>query len=187
MASIPMEITRLADRLRGPLVQAWQWLSKQRVEDVVLVAVPAVVVAALLITHGLRSSPSVVFEPVSPGSVQVIDGDTIRHKRSTVRLVGFNAPDTGRRASCEAERTLGRQASRRLNQLVRGGSRLEFAFVACACPRGTEGTPQCNSGTRCGTLKVNGRDVGATLVEERLAVPFRCGATSCPPTPRPWC
>jgi endonuclease YncB( thermonuclease family) len=187
MVSIPLEITRLTDRLRGPVVQAWQWLSKQRIEDIVLVVVPAVVVAALLFTHGLRSSPPVVFEPASPGSVQVVDGDTIRHKRFTVRLVGFNAPETGRRASCEAERTLGRQAMRRLNQLVRGGSRLEFAFVACACPPGTQGTQQCNLGTRCGILKVNGRDVGATLIEERLAVPFKCGATSCPPTPRPWC
>jgi endonuclease YncB( thermonuclease family) len=190
MASLSLEITRLADRLRGlfvqACVQAWQWLSKRRIEDVLLVVL-VVVIAALLLTHGLRSSPSVAFEAVPPGSVQVTDGNTIRHKRSTVRLVGFNAPETGRRASCQAERTLARQATRRLNQLVRGGSRLEFAFVACACPRGTEGTQQCNFGTRCGILKVNGRDVGAILIEERLAVPFRCGATSCPPTPRPWC
>jgi|SRR5215510_5149811 len=194
MPSLPLQITRLTDRLRGPFVQAcvqacvraWQWLSKRRIEDVLLV-VAAVAVAALLLTHGLRSSPSVVFEPVSPGSIQVIGGDTIRYKRFTVGLVGFYAPETGRRALCEAERQLGKQGTRRLNQLVRSGSKLEFAFVACACSPGTEGTQQCNFGRRCGTLKANGRDVGATLIAERLAVPFQCSATRCPPTPRPWC
>ena len=25
------------------------------------------------------------------------------------------------------------------------------------------------------------------LIGEGLAVPFKCGTTSCPPTPRPWC
>jgi micrococcal nuclease len=37
------------------------------------------------------------------------------------------------------------------------------------------------------TLKSNGRDVGAILIEEKLVVPFICGATSCLKTPRPWC
>jgi endonuclease YncB( thermonuclease family) len=185
MPSLPLEITRLADRLPGLFVRAWQWFSKQ---GALLVVAPTVVaVAALLINYGLQSSPSVVFEPVSPRSMQVIDGGTIRHKRFTVRLVGFNAPETGRRARCEAERKLGKQATRRLNQLVRSGFKLEFSFVACSCPPGTEGTQQCNFSRRCGTLKVNGRDVGAILIAERLAVPFRCGATRCPPTPRPWC
>ena len=47
-------------------------------------------------------------EPINPGDVHVIDGDTIRvhHKKPDVRLIGFNAPET-RRALCEAERELG--------------------------------------------------------------------------------
>ena len=36
-------------------------------------------------------------------------------------------------------------------------------------------------------LASEGRDVGAILIEEGLAVPFICGATHCPKTPRPWC
>jgi len=35
--------------------------------------------------------------------------------------------------------------------------------------------------------KASGRDVGVILIEEGLAVPFKCGATSCPKTPKPWC
>jgi len=54
-------------------------------------------------------------------------------------------------------------------------------------PTGTEGTPSCNYGRRCGILKANDRDVGAILISENLAVPLICGQTRCPPTPKPWC
>jgi endonuclease YncB( thermonuclease family) len=125
--------------------------------------------------------------PIEPDDIRVIDGDTIRvhHQQPNVRLVGFNAPET-RRAQCEPERELGAKATRRLRDLVREGN-LEFEFVACACPPGTEGTQACNYGRRCGTLKANGRDVGTILINEGLAVPFQCGPTRCPKTPRPWC
>jgi endonuclease YncB( thermonuclease family) len=124
----------------------------------------------------------------APLSVQVIDGDTIslNDGRPNVRLVGFNAPETGSRARCEAERQTGEAAGRRLRELVRNG-RPDFQQVACSCQPGTEGTNACNFGRRCGTLRVNGVDVGSTLIGEGLAVRFTCGATSCPALPRPWC
>jgi endonuclease YncB( thermonuclease family) len=126
-------------------------------------------------------------EPIDSVDIRVIDGDTIRvyHEQPNVRLVGFNAPET-RRAACDAERELGAKATRRLRDLVRAGD-LDFVYVACSCPAGTEGTRLCNHGRDCGTLKSRGRDVGAILMEEGLAVPFVCGATRCPKTPRPWC
>jgi hypothetical protein len=34
---------------------------------------------------------------------------------------------------------------------------------------------------------VNGKDVGAILIAEGLAVSFVCRSTRCPATPRPWC
>jgi endonuclease YncB( thermonuclease family) len=125
--------------------------------------------------------------PIAPDDIRVIDGDTIRvqHQQPNVRLVGFNAPET-RKAQCEPERELGTKATRRLRDLVRAGN-LDFEFVACSCLPGTEGTPACNYGRRCGTLKADGRDIGAILIEEGLAVPFQCSATRCPKTPRPWC
>jgi endonuclease YncB( thermonuclease family) len=126
-------------------------------------------------------------EPIDPADIRVIDGDTIRvyHEQPNVRLVGFNAPET-RRAACEAERELGAKATRRLRDLVRAGD-LDFVYVACSCPAGTQGTLVCNYGRDCGTLKSGGRDVRAILIDEGLAVPFVCGATHCPKTPRPWC
>jgi hypothetical protein len=97
----------------------------------------------------------------------------------------LQCPET-RRAACEAERELGAKATRRLRDLVRARD-LDFVYVACSCPAGTQGTLVCNYGRDCGTLKSGGRDVGAILIDEGLAVPFVCGATHCPKTPRPWC
>jgi endonuclease YncB( thermonuclease family) len=134
----------------------------------------------------MLSAPAIA-EPIAPDDIRVLDGDTIRvyHEQPNVRLVGFNAPET-RRAACEAERQLGAQATRRLRELVRGGH-LDFEYVDCSCPAGTQGTFGCNYGRDCGTLRSGGRDVGEILIGERLAVPFICGPTRCPRTPRPWC
>src|SRR5215471_18889486 len=104
-----------------------------------------VVLASLTLSFPALSAP------IEPGDVLVIDGDTIRvyQKQPNVRLVGFNAPET-RRAACAAERELGARATLR-------DSNLDFEFVACSCTPGTEGTPACNYGRRCGTLRANGR------------------------------
>jgi endonuclease YncB( thermonuclease family) len=116
--------------------------------------------------------------PIEPAQVEVLDGDTIRIAGETFRLVGFDAPETYR-AQCPAERGLGNRAAFRLRQLVAGGG-LDLLRVACACPAGTEGTPRCNYGRSCGTLKARGQDVGAALIADGLARPFVCGRTSCP-------
>lgn len=151
--------------------------------------------AAVKVLSSNLSNEQTVAAPIKPTapapapiSVYVVDGDTIGlgDGRPNVRLVGFNAPETGSRARCEAERRKGEAAGQRLRELVRNG-RPEFQQVACSCPPGTEGTNACNFGRRCGTLRVNGMDVGATLIGEGLAVRFTCGATSCPTLPRPWC
>ena len=120
--------------------------------------------------------------------VRIIDGDTIdvRGLTANVRLVGFNAPETWR-PSCTAERDVGERATARLGQLVRGAASIEFERVACSCRPGTEGTDQCNFGRFCGSLFIDGRDVGRTLIAEGLAVPYRCGRTGCPPRPQTWC
>ena len=132
----------------------------------------------------LLAAPALA-EPISPDRIRVVDGDTIRVQGKSVRLVGFNTPETYR-ARCSAERKLGNEATRRLRRIVRGGS-LDLEIVPCACRPGTQGTKQCNYGRQCGVLRAKGKDVGEMLIAEGLAVAFKCGETRCPKMPRPWC
>lgn len=142
--------------------------------------------AALAVFAVLLMAPAAA-APISPDRIRVVDGDTIKvdGKNPNVRLVGFNAPEA-RRAKCERERQEGGQATRRVRNLVHAGS-LDLTYVKCSCRPGTEGTKACNYGRSCAVLKAGGRDVGQILIAEKLAVPFQCGKTRCPKTPRPWC
>lgn len=130
---------------------------------------------------------SALAESVSPDEIRIIDGDTIKYSEHgrNIRLVGFNAPEV-RNAKCRAEKDLGTQATERLTQIVANGD-LDLSFVRCACKLGMQGTLYCNRGRSCATLKARGQDVGQILISEGLAVPFYCGQTKCPPTPKPWC
>jgi len=148
--------------------------------------------AAAATALGLMGMPmTVAAEPASeildPNTTKILDGDTIEvgRERQRVRLIGFNAPETVG-AACDRERDLGARASRRLSDLI-ASEPAELQLVACSCRAGTEGTLACNYGRACGILRIDGADVGQTLISEGLAVPFVCNATRCPPTPRPWC
>ncbi|MFW8644387.1 thermonuclease family protein [Rhizobium beringeri] len=110
----------------------------------------------------------------------VTDGDTVHvvGEAAGTRLVGFNTPEKFS-PQCEYERQQGERASARLRELVAHGSG-RLTKVACACAPGTEGTKKCNHGRYCGTLLVEGKDVGSILISEGLAVPFVCGRTRLP-------
>ena len=135
------------------------------------------------------SQMSPAYEPraITMSEFEIIDGDTIRfHSESRgTRLVGFNAPETIK-PLCDDEEVLGRRAKARLRELLSRAA-LELERVACSCAPGTEGTDACNHGRRCAILRADGIDVGQVLINEGLAAPLICGATRCPPTPRPWC
>jgi endonuclease YncB( thermonuclease family) len=147
------------------------------------------IASSLLSSRGaaVTQSPS-QGRTLQASDVRVIDGDTIdiRGQDANIRLVGFNTPETWR-PSCNAELEVGQRATARLVQLLRVAEAIEFRQVACSCRAGTEGTDQCNFGRRCGSLLVDGVDVGTTLISEGLAVSYRCGQTSCPPRPQAWC
>lgn len=131
------------------------------------------------------SDPTAIFQY---NSFTVTDGDTIKMRGASrgTRLVGFNAPEIFS-PDCVEELKLGRRAHERLEELVATAGKVEVNNVACACRPGTEGTYACNYGRACAVLKVDGTDVGQTLISEGLAAPYVCGPTSCPRTPKPWC
>ena len=134
------------------------------------------------LSSAISQAPSTWLESVR---IDIIDGDSIRSGGQVYRLVGYDTPESGDNAKCPRERALSAEATRRLRQLVAGGE-LDLRRVPCACPRGTEGTGQCNYGRFCGTLKVRGRDVATIRIAEGLAERYVCGAASCPAR-RNWC
>jgi len=124
-------------------------------------------------------------DAINPTEITVLDGDTIRARGRTIRLVGFDAPEAGSRAQCRRERELGDRATAQLKVLIAGGG-LALRLMPCPCPAGTEGTPECNHEHACGQLHSYGRDIGGLMIQYVLARPYLCGATSCPPRGS-WC
>ena len=118
-------------------------------------------------------------EPIEPGRVRVIDGDTIAVGSVRYELVGFDAPEI-------ADEKCARRAASRLRALIASGG-LTLGRVSCSCRPGTEGRWACNYGRLCATLKTHGRDVGEILIAEGHAVPYRCGKTRCPRPMHHWC
>ena len=86
----------------------------------------ALLVSAAL---GLRLASA---EPIDPGSLRVLDGDTVVAAGITYRLVGFDAPEEGTRAKCAGEAVLAARATSRLRAIVAAGG-LDLARIACAC------------------------------------------------------
>jgi endonuclease YncB( thermonuclease family) len=117
--------------------------------------------------------------------ITIVDGDTVSSGGMVYRLAGFDTPERGDRALCDKERELAEKAAARLRALIASGEPT-LERVACACRTGTEGTQACEFGRSCAYLRVNGEDVGETLIREGFANPFVCGQTSCPPR-KPWC
>ena len=70
-------------------------------------------------------------EPIAPGSIKVVDGDTVSVRGKLVRLIGFDTPEAGSHASYESERTIAARATFRLRQIIAGGG-LDLSLLPCA-------------------------------------------------------
>ena len=157
------------------------------------IAVAVIGFAATMIFLNWQSRPAVREtevvilrpEPRLSGPIEVIDGDTVRHQGSTYRLVGFDTPERGDKARCDYERDHAEAATRRLRGLI-SDKKARLERVSCGCQPGQEGTKLCNYGRWCGSLSIDGKDVGRILIAEGLAHPYVCSGTSCPKR-RPWC
>jgi len=100
--------------------------------------------------------------------VRVIDGDTVDldclgEGRFRARLMGFDTPETYN-PRCSAEAVLGQAATRRLRALVSDGRQI-------AAQLGRWDRYE----RRLVQLSVDGRDVGARLIAEGLALPYQGG------------
>lgn len=107
--------------------------------------------------------------PAGGGRNCVVSGDTFDLAGQTIRIAGIEAPQL-LAARCPAEERLGQAAAGRLRELLNAGP-LTLASA---------GGLTAMSGPALRIVRADGRDVGAALVAERLAVPYGSGK-------RPWC
>ncbi|MDO5759376.1 MAG: hypothetical protein Q4P24_18470 [Rhodobacterales bacterium] len=75
-------------------------------------------------------------EAVQGSKIYVVDGDTIKIGGESVRLVGFDTPETYR-AKCEYELQLGNMATARLRELISGVKQVDL--YSCRAATNTSG------------------------------------------------
>lgn len=97
-----------------------------------------------------------------PRETCVVDGDTFWLAGQKVRLADINAPET-HQAGCAAEQALGDRATRRLIALLNQGP---FEL-------NVEGRPRDKYGRLLRVATRRGHSLGAQLVAEGLAEPWR--------------
>jgi len=110
------------------------------------------------LTQSIAREQTSTVQTVTPSRLTVVDGDTVRLADETIRLVGYDTPETYR-AQCNAERTRGEMATDRLRQLLDGASRVQLAYL----PR------RDRYERKLARLLLDGHDVADILVGERLA------------------
>ena len=97
-----------------------------------------------------------------PRTTCVVDGDTFWLQGEKVRIADINAPET-HSADCPAEQALGERATRRLIGMLNAGP---FTLD-------TEGRATDRYGRSLRIIHRSGRSLGAQLVAEGLAEPWR--------------
>ena len=97
-----------------------------------------------------------------PRQTCVVDGDTFWLAGEKVRIADINAPET-HQAQCPAERQLGEAAKLRLLALLNAGP-----VLLVDMPRSRD-----RYGRRLAVATRNGASIGARLVAEGLAEPWR--------------
>jgi micrococcal nuclease len=93
----------------------------------------------------------------------VVDGDTLRDGDERYRVENLDAPETGARAQCPAERALGRAAASELERWVAGARRVE------AFPIGHRD----RYGRVVARVEIDGADLGERLIALGLAKPWQ--------------
>lgn len=154
-----------------------------RREWAVTVVAAASVFFLLGIVAGARTARA---ETIDGGRITIIDGDTVAlpcdqargiYPRCSerLRLVGIDAPETGRRARCEAETAAGLNAKAALDGLLRGHL-IEITRTGVD-----------RYGRTLARLSVSGRDVDTAMLATGLAIPYHPGRNAWAARCRHWC
>lgn len=117
--------------------------------------------ALLLALTACAPSPT---DTVRARDIRVIDGDTVRYDQESIRLMGFNTPET-RGAECESERVMGYEAKQRLRDMIDAASVIVLDYKMRRDGDRTRDRYQ----RLLAILTVDGVDVGTVLIAEGLA------------------
>lgn len=111
---------------------------------------------AVLATYGLILAG--VFKQLAhPHRITVIDGDTVIRDSIHYRLLGFDTPEI--KGKCQAEREKAWKAKARLKALIQQAKAINLVSAK----------RQDIYGRTLAYLFINAKDVGKTLIEEKLA------------------
>jgi endonuclease YncB( thermonuclease family) len=110
----------------------------------------------------LAAAAFVCLSGAALAQVTAVDGDTVSEGGVHYRLENIDAPETGDRAECDAERMLGENAARRMALLLASG------------PVTIRRTGRIDKYRRpIVFVSLDGRDIGSILIAEKLAVAWR--------------
>ena len=119
--------------------------------------------------HVIRVGPA-----TSTGRAVIVDGDTFSLAGEKIRLVGIDAPESFN-SRCERELDLGLKAKQGLRQLLDEGS-IEL-----------DRDGKDRYGRTLALVFVDGRDIGAAMIREGFALPYRPGVAAKEARLKKWC
>lgn len=117
---------------------------------------------------------AVTATPVLAAKVNLVDGDTIKIGRKTIRIVEIDTPETYK-PRCEQELVKGLAAKQRLRELLDSG---DITYEATGTDRYRRTLAHVYAG---------GVNVGSSLIAEGYALPYRPGANAKLERLRAWC
>jgi len=103
-------------------------------------------------------------ETVAPQRFEVVDGDTVKLAGETIRLIGYDTPETYR-ARCAAERAHGDAATIRLQEHLSAASSAQLSYLA----------RRDRYGRRLAQLSLDGQDVANLMVSDGMARRYKGG------------
>lgn len=126
----------------------------------------AIALALMTAVTAAFADSSVSLRNNSSAALRVIDGDTIQYGKRKVRAVGYDTPEKGVLAKCDAERALAAKATARFTELVSPPHVFTLKWA-----KGSD-----KYGRGLARFYSDHQDVANVLVAEGLAHPYDGGA-----------
>lgn len=132
------------------------------------------VIGVAAISAALKYSEPDLAETVEGGKIRVVDGDTVAIGKTRIRLMGIDTAEI-HEPRCPSEKLAGEIAKLALEDLLKGKT---VTILSDGADR---------YGRTLARLKVDGRDVGQTLINKGYAIEWRPGEAAYAARQKHWC